>query len=80
MRWGWSVRIRRVDRLPELLERSLCQSNVSAQFYRHILDSLASNPTPTEIAAFRSTPEMQERLRVLLDRSKSMRLGPRMFE
>jgi hypothetical protein len=65
-----------VDRLPELLERSLRQSDVSAQVYRHILDFLASNPTPTEIAAFRPTPEMQERLRVLLDRSKSGSLTP----
>jgi hypothetical protein len=65
-----------VDRLPELLERSLRQSNVSAQVYRHILDFLASNPTLTEIAAFRPTPEMQERLRVLLDRSKSGNLTP----
>jgi hypothetical protein len=65
-----------VDRLPELLERSFQQSNVSAPVYRHILNFLASNPTPSEIAAFRPTPEMQERLRVLLDRSKSGNLTP----
>jgi hypothetical protein len=49
-----------VDRVPELLERSLRQSNVAAQVYRHILDFLASNPTPAEIAAFRPTTEMQD--------------------
>jgi hypothetical protein len=65
-----------VDRLPELLERSLRQSNVAAPIYRHILDFLASNPTRTKITAFRPTPEMQERLRVLLDRSKSGNLTP----
>jgi hypothetical protein len=65
-----------IERLPKLLERSLQQPNVSAQVYRHILNFLASNPTPDEIAAFRPTAEMQERLRVLLDRSKSGSLTP----
>jgi hypothetical protein len=65
-----------IDRVPELLERSLRQSNVAAPIYRHILDFLASNPTPAAIAAFRPTTEMQDRLRVLLDRSKSGSLTP----
>jgi hypothetical protein len=65
-----------VDRVPELLKRSLRQSNVAAPIYRHILDFLASNPTPAAIAAFRPTTEMQDRLRVLLDRAKSGSLTP----
>ncbi len=44
-------------RLPELL-----QPAVPAQIYRYIRDFLASNPTPEQIAEFKPTPEMQERL------------------
>jgi uncharacterized membrane protein len=39
--------------------------------YRYILNFLASAPTAEEIAAFRPTPEMQERLRILVTRSKA---------
>lgn len=34
-----------------------------AHIYRYILNFLASNRTPEQIAAFGPTPEMQERLR-----------------
>ncbi|KOR34970.1 hypothetical protein H6G72_13000 [Planktothricoides sp. FACHB-1370] len=57
------------DRLPELLTLSLDQPALPAHIYRYILDFLASNPTPEQIAAFSPTPEMQERLRLLLNRS-----------
>jgi hypothetical protein len=59
-----------------LLALSLRQPQVPAQVYRYILDFLASNPTTEEIATFRPTPEMQERLRVLLRRSKAGDLSP----
>ncbi|MBD2515824.1 hypothetical protein H6G93_12515 [Nostoc sp. FACHB-973] len=59
------------ERLPELLALSLQQPAVPAQVYRYILDFLASNPTPEQIAEFKSTPEMQERLRTLLTRSQA---------
>ena len=42
-----------------------------AHIYRYILNFLASNPTPQQIAAFGPTPEMQERLRTLLLRERS---------
>lgn len=42
-----------------------------AHIYRYILNFLASNPTPQQIAAFSPTPEMQERLRTLLLRERS---------
>lgn len=42
-----------------------------AHFYHYILDFVASNPTPQQIADFRPTPEMQERLRSLLSRNSS---------
>ena len=54
------------DRLPELLALSLKQPFVSGYIYRHILDFLASAPTPAEIADFGPTPEMTERLNTLL--------------
>ncbi|MCM0590182.1 MAG: hypothetical protein HEQ35_14310 [Gloeotrichia echinulata IR180] len=64
------------DRLPELLALSLQQPAVPAQVYRYILDFLASNPTPQQIAEFQPTPEMQERLRTLLTRSQAGTLTP----
>jgi hypothetical protein len=38
--------------------------------YRHILDFLASEPTPEQIAAFAPTPEMVERRRMLVECEK----------
>ena len=64
------------DRLPELLRLSLQQPALPAHIYRYILNFLASKPTPQEIAAFSPTPEMQERLRTLLGRSKAGELTP----
>ena len=62
------------DRLPELLALSLQQPALSAHIYRYILDFLASNPTPQQITEFKPTDEMQERLRILLARSKAAEL------
>lgn len=63
------------DRLPELLALSLQEAAVPTQ-YRYILDFLASNPTPEQIADFKPIPEMQARLRTLLARSKAGELAP----
>lgn len=57
------------DRLPELLALSLRQPALPAASYRHILDFLASDPSPEQVAAFHPIPEAQERLRLLLTRS-----------
>ncbi|GAP95326.1 hypothetical protein [Leptolyngbya sp. NIES-2104] len=59
------------DRLPELLALSLRQPAIPANFYRYILDFISQNPTPEQIAAFKPTDEMQERLQLLLARSKT---------
>ena len=59
------------DRLPELLRLSLQQPALPAHIYRYILNFLASSPTPSQIAAFGPTPEMQERLRTLLAREQA---------
>lgn len=64
------------DRLPELLRLSLQQPALPAHIYRYILNFIASNPTPEQIAAFRPTPEMIERLQTLLFRSKAGSLTP----
>lgn len=59
------------DRLPELLALSLQQPAVPAHVYRAILTFLASGPTPAQIAAFSPSPEVQQRLRTLLERSQA---------
>ena len=64
------------DRLPELLARSLRQPFVSAHVYRHILDFLASSPTPEQIASFGPTSEMTARLGTLLSREASGEITP----
>jgi hypothetical protein len=55
--------------LPELLRRCLQPDLLSAQVYRYILNFLASQPTPEQVATFRPTSAMQARLRYLLGRS-----------
>ena len=52
-------------RLPDLLRQCRQQPVLPANVYRYILD-LTSQPTPEQIAAFRPTPEMQQRLQSLL--------------
>ncbi|MDX2244971.1 MAG: hypothetical protein NW224_30210 [Leptolyngbyaceae cyanobacterium bins.302] len=64
------------QRLPALLEENTQPSILPAHVYRYILDFIASNPTPQQIADFRPTPDMQERLRSLLSRNKSGDLTP----
>jgi hypothetical protein len=64
------------ERLPELLALSLQQPALSAHIYCYIVDFLASGPTREEILAFAPTPEMSERLKTLLGRSKAGELTP----
>lgn len=59
------------DRLPELLRLSLQQPAAPAHVYCCVLDFLASEPTPEQIAAFRPTPEMGDRLQTLLERERA---------
>ncbi len=62
------------DKLPELLRQSLQNPVVPASIYRYILNFLASSPTPAQIAAFKPTPEMSDRLQTLLSCSQSGKL------
>lgn len=64
------------DRLPELLALSLQQPPLPTYIYHYILDFLASKPTPEEMVAFRTTPEMVERLQPLVGRNKSGEITP----
>lgn len=64
------------ERLPELLALSLHQPALPAQLYRTVLDFLATAPAPDQIAAFSPTPELQERLQLLLTRSHTGDLTP----
>lgn len=64
------------DRLPELLAQSLKEPMLPAHVYRYVLDFLASRPTPTQVAAFGPTPEMVERLRLLLEREAKGEITP----
>jgi hypothetical protein len=64
------------DRLPELLALSLWQPALPAATYRYILDFLAGNPSPEQIAAFGPPPQVQARLRTLLERSAEGHLSP----
>lgn len=58
------------ERLPEVLAQSVDQPLLPVQVYRYIVDFLASAPTQQQIADFRPTDEMQERLRLLLSRAQ----------
>jgi hypothetical protein len=52
------------------------ESPPPVQVYRYILNFLTSQPTPEQIAAFRPTAEMQDRLRSLLARNQAGGLTP----
>jgi hypothetical protein len=57
-----------LQRLPELIATNP-QAILPTHVYHYILNFIANNPTPQQIADFRPTREMQERLRTLLDRN-----------
>jgi len=58
------------EQLPDLLRRCLHPLALPAQVYRYVLDFLTSQPTPEQIAAFRPTPDMQSRLRRLIEKEQ----------
>lgn len=64
------------ESLPELLRMSLQQSPVPNQTYRYILNFLTSNPTTSEIATFRPTAEIVERLQTLVSKEHSGNISP----
>ena len=59
-------------RLPEIIALGLNKlSPLPTQLYAYILSLLASGPTPEQLLGFSPTPEMKERLDVLLEKSRS---------
>jgi hypothetical protein len=64
-------------RLPEVLAHGLNQlSPVPNEVYRHILEFLASNPSPEAIVNFRPTSKMQARISELLEKNREGQLTP----
>ena len=59
------------DRLPEMLALSLQQPAVPARLYRAILNFLADAPTAEQMASYAPSPEIEQRLRDLLDRERT---------
>ena len=64
------------DQPPDLLHQCLQPAILSAQAYRYVYNFLSSQPTAEQIAAFRSTPEMQQRLAYLLDQNSNGKITP----
>jgi hypothetical protein len=64
------------QRLPQLMALNLQQTVLPAQIYHYILDFIANNPTPQQIADFRPTPDMIERLKTLLSSSQAGSITP----
>lgn len=64
------------DRLPELLAQCLREPTLPAHVYRYVLDFLATRPTPEQVAAFGPTSEMNDRLKMLVERESSVELTP----
>jgi hypothetical protein len=64
------------NRLPEMLALSLRQPVLPVHIYRYILDFIASQPDANQIANFKPTIEMTERLRTLLALEKDNAITP----
>jgi hypothetical protein len=64
------------DRLPELLAQSLKEPTLPAHVYRYVLNFLASRPTSEQVASFGPTPEMVDRLRMLVGRESEGVITP----
>jgi hypothetical protein len=64
------------QRLPQLIALNPQQPIIPAHVYHYVLNFIAHNPTPQQIADFRPTRDMQERLQTLLNRSHTGQLTP----
>jgi hypothetical protein len=72
------------DRLPDLLAQALelssnektngstelAKININSPIYTEVLDFLASGPTSEQIASFKISPSLQERVEELLDKNR----------
>lgn len=65
------------DRLPEVLARALHeQPPILNETYRHVLEFLASTPSPEAILSFKVTTATQERISDLLEKNREGQLTP----
>jgi len=64
------------DRWQEWLRLSLQQPPLPARLYREILNFLAGNPTPQQVADLKPSPEAVERLKTLLERETAGEITP----
>ncbi|MBO0800025.1 MAG: hypothetical protein J2P31_14485 [Blastocatellia bacterium] len=64
------------NRWQEWLKLSLEQPALPARLYRDIISFLTSQPTQQQIAEFRPTPEVADRLQTLLNREAEGEITP----
>lgn len=65
------------DRIPEMLAREIEQPlPLLNEVYRHVLEFLASTPSPHAVIDFKPTPAMQERISELLEKNGEGQLTP----
>ncbi len=68
------------DRLPRILELGLREMDASSQSElagaSDVLELLANLPSPEQVLALRLSPALQDRVRELLDRSRTTGLSP----
>ena len=65
------------DRIPEMLAREIEQPfPLLNEVYRHVLEFLASTPSPHVVIDFKPTPAMQERISELLEKNGEGQLTP----
>ena len=63
------------ERLPEVVAHGLeVLSPLPNEVYRALLDFLTNNPSPEAVLSFRPTPQMQERISVLLEKNRAAQL------
>jgi hypothetical protein len=63
------------EHLPEVLAHGLeVLSPLPNEVYRALLDFLTNNPSLEAVLSFRPTPQMQERISVLLEKNRAAQL------
>lgn len=60
--------------LPEVQPMAIINQKDLPKAYLEVLDFLIKRPTPSEIAAFKASPQAQARLRFLLDKNREATL------
>lgn len=68
------------DRLPRILDLGMralnAESSAEYDSTAEVLELLATLPSPEEVLALRASPKLEERIRTLLEKSRSTGLSP----